>query len=76
MILFIDLTVASTFPLLCGYVGEEVMCWNPHSLEKSQNGLDVNWGPWSDQMMSGAPVRQKALRRVVVRWEVVVLRPI
>ena len=42
MILFIDLTVASTFPLLYGYVGEEVISWNPHSLEKSQNGLDVN----------------------------------
>ena len=23
--------------------------------------LDVNWGPWSDQTMSGAPVWQKTL---------------
>lgn len=27
-------------------------------MAKSQNCLDVNWGPWSDWTMSGAPVRQ------------------
>ena len=64
MSFFIDLTVASAFPLLCGYIGDDVMCQNP---ENSWNNLDVNWGPWSDQTMSGAPVRQKALRRILMR---------
>ena len=75
MILFIDLTVASAFPLLCGYIGEEVLWRNPHSFENSWKSLDVNWGPWSDQTMSGAPVRQKALRSAVMRRGVVVLWP-
>ncbi len=42
---FIDLTVASFLPLLWGYVGEDVMCRNPHCLAKSMNILDVNCGP-------------------------------
>ena len=31
MIFFIDFTADSALPLLCGYVGDDVMCWNPHS---------------------------------------------
>ena len=67
MILFMDLTVASAFPLLCGYIGDEVMCRNPQLFENCWKSLDVNWGPLSDQTMSGAPVRQKALRSAVMR---------
>ena len=37
--------------------------------------LDVNWGPWSDQTTSGAPVWQNVLRRAVVSCRVVVLWP-
>ena len=45
------------------------MCQNP-------SRLNVNWRPLSDQTTSGAPVRKKALRCAVMRWEVVVLWPI
>jgi len=32
---FIDFTVASTIPLLCGYVGEDVLCVEPHCVANS-----------------------------------------
>ena len=32
---FIDFTVASFFPLLCGYCGDDVRCWKPYRLVKS-----------------------------------------
>ena len=76
MIFFMDLNVASAFPLLCGYIGDEVMCWNPKSFENCWKSLDVNWGPLSDQIMSEAAVQQKALRHAVMRREVVVLWPV
>ncbi len=57
--------------LLCGYVGDDVLCRNP------QNVLDVNCGPWSDHIMiSGAPERQKAFLGVVMSLGEVVLWPL
>ena len=75
MSFFIDFTVASALPLLCGYSGEDVMCWNPQDMAKSLNALEVNCGPWSDQKMSGTPARQNDALRVAVRAAVVVLLP-
>ena len=52
VIFFIDLTVASDFPLLCWYFGEDVWWWNPHFVENPLNDLDVNCGPSSDPIAS------------------------
>ena len=46
---FIDFTVASALPLLCGYWGADVVCRKPHCCAKSLNSLEVNCGPPSDQ---------------------------
>jgi hypothetical protein len=64
---FMDFTVALIFPLLCGYVGVDVICRNPHVLAKSWNDLAINWGPWSDQKISGTPVRQNDWLRIAVK---------
>ena len=44
-VFFMDFTVASFFPLLYGYCGDDVRCWKPYCLVKSWNSLDVNCGP-------------------------------
>ena len=70
---FIDFTVASALPLLCGYWGDDVACRKPHCLAKSLNSLEVNCGPPSDQNVSGTPVRQKDALRAEVSCVAVVL---
>ena len=72
---FIDLTVASALPLLCGYSGEYIVCRKPQVAAKSLNALDVNCGPWSDQNTSRTPVRQNDALSAEVRAVVVVLLP-
>jgi hypothetical protein len=54
-----DLIAALPFPLFCGYSGNEVMCWSPHSLDEHL-GSELRLGL----------LLQDALRRVV---EVVVV---
>ena len=61
---FIDLTVASTLPLDCGFLGELVLCLIPQSRKKSWNCWDMNWVPWSLQITSGTAVRQNSSRRM------------
>ena len=70
---FIDFTVASTLPLLCGYWGADVACRKPHCFAKSLNCLDVNCGPPSDQNVSGTPVQQKDALRAEISCMAVVL---
>ena len=73
MIFFMDLTVASAFPLLWGYLGEEVTCLKPHCFAKSGKALEVNCGPWSVHILSGTPKRQNDEFRDDVSRVVVVL---
>ena len=40
------------------------------------NMCDVNWGPWSDQRVSGTPQQQKCSSSAAIRCEVVVFFPI
>ena len=76
IIFFIDFTVASILPLLCGYRGVDLMCVKPHCLAKSRNFFDVNCGPSSDQNMSGTPVQQNDCLTTLMRWGAVVSWPV
>ena len=54
---FTVLTAFSAFPLDCGYLGEDVVCSNPHFLVKAANSDDENCGPLSVTRTSGTPYR-------------------
>ena len=54
-----DLTHASARPMERGYLGEEVVCWNSHSLAKLLKALEVYWDPLSDTSSDGIPCREK-----------------
>ena len=49
----------SANPLQLGCKGKEVWCLNPHSLVKSRNASEVNWGLLSLMHMSIRPLRDK-----------------
>ena len=70
---FMGFTVASALPLFWGYLGDNMIHWNPHCLVNSLNSLDMNCGPWSDQNIL---LWQKDPLRALVRWGVEVLWPI
>ena len=73
--IFIDLTVDSTFLILCGYLGEDLQWWKPHSVEKSLNSFDMNCGPSSDHTVSCTNVRQSTPRNVLLSLDAVVSCP-
>lgn len=56
---FAALTAFSAFPFDCGYVGELVMCSNPHAFANSTKLLELNGGPLSVTTRSGQPCRAK-----------------
>ena len=70
---FMDFTIASAFPLLWGYLGDEVTCSKPHCFANFWKTWDVNCGPWSVHTLSGAPVQQNDDLRDDTSFSVVVL---
>ena len=68
-------TIDLILPLLCRYLGEDILCVNLHYVAKVLNALAVN-GPLSDQRMSGTAVRQKVCLNAVMRQCVQVFWPI
>ncbi len=69
MSFFMDLTVASSLPLLWE---DDVLCDTPQSLRNAASLVDVNCGPSSDHMMSGMAVRQNWFLRAPMSFCVVV----
>ena len=60
------LTHDSASPFERGYLGEEVVCLNSHSLEKLLKALEVYWDPLSDTSSDGIPCREKVSFRISI----------
>ena len=46
---------ASALPFDSACVGDERVCWKPHSLAKSWKALELNWRPLSKTTSTGLP---------------------